>query len=117
MPDAAHPTTRRHRHAAGLSLWMALLTLALPVAAQAPFKGADLGLGERLLAEHQCADCHRQKLGGDGSAIYRPLGRVNSPERLLSMVERCSVELKLSLFPEEVQAIAAVLNRDHYRFK
>jgi hypothetical protein len=33
------------------------------------------------------------------------------------MVEMCSVELKLALFPEEVVAIAAVLNRDHYRFK
>jgi hypothetical protein len=35
---------------------------------------------------------------------------------LHSMVEMCSEQLKLTLFPEEVVAIAAVLNRDHYRF-
>ena len=32
------------------------------------------------------------------------------------MVDLCSTELKLSLFPEEVTAVAAVLQRDHYRF-
>jgi hypothetical protein len=32
-------------------------------------------------------------------------------------VENCSTRLNLQLFPEEVTAIAAVLNRDHYRFK
>ena len=32
------------------------------------------------------------------------------------MVEYCSTELNLGLFPEEVTAIAAVLQRDHYRF-
>jgi hypothetical protein len=33
------------------------------------------------------------------------------------MVEQCSLQLNLQLFPEEVDAIAAVLNRDHYKFK
>ncbi len=33
------------------------------------------------------------------------------------MVENCSTRLNLQLFPEELAAIAAVLNRDHYRFK
>ena len=32
------------------------------------------------------------------------------------MVEGCNTELKLQLFPEEVTAVAAVLNRRHYRF-
>jgi len=32
------------------------------------------------------------------------------------MVDYCSTELNLGLFPEEVSAVAAVLNRDHYRF-
>jgi hypothetical protein len=32
------------------------------------------------------------------------------------MVEMCNTELKLQLFPEEVTAISAVLERDHYRF-
>jgi hypothetical protein len=33
------------------------------------------------------------------------------------MVQQCSTQLNLQLFPEEVDAIAAVLNRDHYKFK
>lgn len=80
------------------------------------FREADLALGERLIKENRCAECHARKVGGDGSAIYRPRGRINSPGLLRGMVENCNTELNLSLFPEEVTAIAAVLNRDHYRF-
>ena len=58
-----------------------------------------------------------RKVGGDGSAIYRPKGRINNAGALRGMVEYCSTELNLSLFPEEVTAIAAVLDRDHYRFE
>lgn len=81
------------------------------------FKGADLKLGERLMAENKCAACHMQKVGGDGSAIYKPAGRVNGSGVLRGMVESCNTELNFGLFPEEVTSIAAVLNRDHYRFK
>jgi hypothetical protein len=80
------------------------------------FQGADLRLGAQLLAEHKCAACHQQKVGGDGSAIYRPAGRIQSAGLLRGMVEHCNTELNLGLFPEEVTAVAAVLNRDHYRF-
>ena len=79
--------------------------------------GADLALGDKLIAEHQCVACHQQKVGGDGSAIYKPAGRINSPGLLRGMVEQCSLNLNLALFPDEVNAIAAALNRDHYRFK
>lgn len=44
-------------------------------------------------------------------------GSHQPPGALRGMVEQCSFELKLALFPDEVTAIAAVLNRDHYRFK
>lgn len=81
------------------------------------FKGADLALGERLIRELRCSECHVRRVGGDGSAIYRPQGRISRPSALLTMVEVCNTELKLQLFPEDVQAIAAVLQRDHYRFK
>jgi hypothetical protein len=33
------------------------------------------------------------------------------------MVEQCNATLNLQMFPEEVTAVAAVLNRDHYKFK
>lgn len=96
-----------------------LLTTVLSSAgAQVPevFRGADLTLGEKLMAESKCVACHQQKVGGDGNAIYKPAGRINSPGLLRGMVEQCNTELNLGLFPEEVSAVAAVLNRDHYRF-
>jgi len=101
------------------TVWLALSASAFAAFAQASaiFAGADLVLGEQLIAEHQCAACHQRKVGGDGSAIYRPQGRINAPGVLRGMVERCNTELNLGLFPEEVTAVAAVLNRDHYRFK
>lgn len=77
---------------------------------------ADLALGSKLIAEHACTACHVRKVGDDGSAIYRPLGRINTPGALLAMVEMCSTELNLGLFPEDVMSVAAVLQRDHYRF-
>lgn len=98
---------------------LSLGVLGSYVQAQEPamFKGADLKLGEKLIAENKCVACHQQKVGGDGSAIYKPAGRINAPGFLRGMVEQCNTELNLGLFPEEVNAVAAVLNRDHYRFK
>lgn len=101
------------------SLAAAMLACTAALAQSTPeiFEGADLALGERLLKENRCAQCHAQKFGGDdGSDIYRPKGRINTPGLLRGMVEQCNTELGLALFPEEVTAIAAVLNRDHYRF-
>jgi hypothetical protein len=96
----------------------ACLTLASAAPAQTPelFRDADLELGEKLVREHRCTECHVRKVGGDGSAIYRPAGRINTPGALRGMVDYCSTELNLGLFPEEVTAVAAVLQRDHYRF-
>lgn len=109
---------------AGLSVQVYAQTSALPrdaVPAQAAepeiFRGADLALGKQLMAEHRCAECHARKFGGDGSAIYRPQGRIRTAGLLRGMVEQCNTELNLGLFPEEVTAVAAVLNRVHYRFE
>lgn len=101
-----------------LSLFFLGVAWVCSAQAQEPaiFQGADLRLGAQLLAEHKCAACHQQKVGGDGSAIYRPAGRIQSAGLLRGMVEHCNTELNLGLFPEEVTAVAAVLNRDHYRF-
>lgn len=101
-----------------LLLHLVLLLVGIgAIQAQEPaiFQGADLRLGEQLLVEHKCAACHQQKVGGDGRAIYRPDGRIANAGLLRGMVEHCNTELNLGLFPDEVTAIAAVLNRDHYR--
>jgi len=99
-----------------------MLSILLTVAAHAQdvpalYQGADLKLGEKLIADNKCEACHQQKVGGNGSAIYRPTGRVNSLGALRGQVEACDQMLNIGLFPDEVTAISAVLNRDHYRFK
>lgn len=98
-----------------LSGWLA--TGALAQAVPALYQGADLKLGEQLIADNQCDACHIRNVGGDGNAIYRPTGRVNSLGLLRGQVEACNTTLSLGFFPEEVTSVAAVLNRDHYRFK
>ena len=99
------------------SILFALATSLEAQPAAQLFRDADLALGERMIQEHKCVACHRSKVGGDGSAIYRPQGRINTAGFLRGMVEQCNTELNLGMFPEEVSAVAAVLNRDHYRFK
>lgn len=93
----------------------------VPALAQTPgpeiFRDADLDLGAKLIAEHRCTACHQARVGGNGHAIYRPTGRINSAGLLRGMVEHCNTEMNLGLFPEEVSSVAAVLNRDHYRFQ
>ena len=96
------------------------LSLALAAGAQAQtpalFAGADLRLGESLLKTHNCAGCHARHMNGPPDDIYNPKGKINTPGALRGMVDMCSTELNLQLFPEEVTAVAAVLNRDFYRF-
>jgi hypothetical protein len=110
----------RPRWPVQLLLIAAAALLSLQAVAQTAallYKEADLPLGEVLLREHRCAECHSRKVGGDGAAIYRPQGRINTPGALRGMVETCNLQLNLTLFPDEVTSISAVLNRDHYRFK
>ena len=114
-----HRTTRRVHPARTLAAVLGALLLAVTAHAQVHplYAGADLAEGARLIADHQCAACHQRTVGGDGSAIYRPQGRINTPGALRGMVESCNLQMNLGLFPEDVNSIAAVLNRDHYRFK
>ena len=106
------------RNAVGLTLTLTLILAGLNAQAQpAIFKGADYKLGEKLITENKCTACHVSKVGGDGSAIYKPQGRINTAAFLRGMVEQCNTQLNMGMFPEEVDAVAAVINRDHYKFK
>ena len=98
---------------AGLCIFGSSLAHAQP----AIFKDADYKLGEKLITESKCVACHVAKVGGDGSAMYKPQGRINTAAFLRGMVEQCNTELNLGMFPEDVTSVAAVLNRDHYKFK
>ncbi|MDZ7813855.1 MAG: cytochrome c [Ideonella sp.] len=101
-------------------LAIALGSWALALGAQAQtvplFEGADLKLGESLIRTHNCSACHGRLMNGPGDDTYNPKGRINTPSALRGMVDMCATQLNLQLFPEEVTAVAAVLNRDHYRF-
>jgi hypothetical protein len=99
-------------------LFLVLLASAGIVNAQQHplFKDADLQAGEKLIAENKCNECHIRRVGGDGSAIYKPKGRINSAGALRGMVEYCNTELNLGFFPEDTNAVAAVLNKRHYKF-
>lgn len=100
-----------------------MLGTAGPAAAQAAvwvpeiFRDADLTLGEKVIRENKCSECHVRNVGGDGASLYNPKGRISTPGALRGMVDYCSTQLNLGFFPEEVTAVAAVLQRDHYRFK
>lgn len=85
--------------------------------APAIFRDADLDLGKRLIVENQCDSCHQKKFGGDGTAVYRPGERITAAGFLRGMVEQCNTQLGMQLFPEEVTAIAAELNRRFYHFR
>lgn len=114
------PASTRLRWAAtGLLLGGSLVFFSTQARAQRAdiFKDADLALGTQLIAEHKCVACHVSKVGGDGSAMYKPLGKINSAGLLRGMVEMCNTTMNLGMFPEDVSAVAAVLNRDHYKFK
>ena len=117
----ALPTTptRRLRWLAVSALVIAGVWFSSQAWAQVPaiYKDADLQLGEQLIEQNKCSQCHATKVGGDGSAIYKPAGRINNAGLLRGMVEQCNSMLNLQMFPEEVTAVAAVLNRDHYKFK
>jgi hypothetical protein len=99
-------------------LFLVLLASAGVVNAQQHplFKDADIQAGEKLIAENKCNECHIRRVGGDGSAIYKPKGRINSAGALRGMVEYCNTELNLGFFPEDTNAVAAVLNKRHYKF-
>ena len=119
---AAHLNNRRTQAWRWLTLSLfigATVAMSSTVWAQGAdiYQGADLKLGEQLIAQNQCTQCHATKVGGDGSAMYKPMGRINNAGLLRGMVEQCNSMLNFQMFPEEVTAVAAVLNRDHYKFK
>jgi hypothetical protein len=113
------PAARRWQWLAVSALVIAGLWFSSQALAQGAdiYKGADIKLGEQLIEQNKCSQCHATKVGGNGSAIYKPAGRINNAGLLRGMVEQCNSMLNLQMFPEEVTAVAAVLNRDHYKFK
>jgi hypothetical protein len=98
--------------------WSLLCGLSLNAMAQPNiFKGADVQRGEQLMSEAKCEACHIRRVGGDGSAMYKPMERLKNAGSLRGMVDYCSTQLNLGFFPEDSTDVAAALNRKHYHFK
>ncbi len=73
---------------------------------------------QTVIAESKAGRRHFiRNVGGDGNDIYRPKGRINTAGLLRGMVEYCNTQLNLGFFPEDTNAVAAVLNKQHYKFK
>lgn len=114
-------------HSTTLDRWAAgLATLALICASSGAlgqdagkvFAGADRKAGMTLHQEKNCAACHAQRLGGDGSGIYTRLDRkVTTPSKLLAQVALCNAQLSSAMFPDDERDVAAFLNHNYYHFK
>ncbi len=96
-----------------------ILMLALPCALMAGATAAlaaDAANG-KVLHDRHCIDCHSGMVGGDGTLLYtRKNRRVKSYDGLLKQIDRCDQSLGLKWFPEDVQDVAAYLNREFYKF-
>ena len=78
---------------------------------------ADAGVGEKMVAEKNCAACHQRLVGGDGSKIYlRDSRRVKTLPQLDAQVRYCSNELETGWFPEDEAHVVAWLNHRYYKF-
>lgn len=96
-----------------------LILIAVSATAQAvPFAKGDADKGKKLIEQNKCNNCHANMLGGDGSAVYTRADRkIKSSQSLATQITRCSVNLGLTLFPEDEEHIGAYLNKNYYKFK
>jgi cytochrome c2 len=100
-------------------LFAILIMLIVAASAQAtPFAKGDAEAGKKIFEQHKCNSCHASKLGGDGNAMFtRAERKVKTAASLATQITRCSVNLGLSLFPEDEENIGAYLNKNFYKFK
>jgi cytochrome c2 len=100
-------------------LFATIILLSLPATATAaPFANGDSATGKRLFEEHKCSTCHTKMLGGDGSKIFtRAEHKVKTAQSLATQITTCSVNLGLTIFPEDEEHLGAYLNNNYYHFK
>ena len=74
------------------------------------FADADINKGKALLKEN-CYACH------DNDIYVRKNRIVDSYSRLEQRVRFCSVQRNLTWFDEDIENVAAYLNKEFYHFK
>lgn len=83
-----------------------------------PFPNADPKIGRKHFEEAKCNGCHVSLMGGDGNRIFtRPERRIKDPKALVKMVQFCVDRTGATVFPEDIEHIAAYLNQAFYQFK
>lgn len=87
-----------------------LLLTAACIATAAPLHVAQ-GADGAALHRQYCTSCH------DDSMYTRKNRRVNSMDGLISQVGRCDAALGLKWFDDQIDAVAAYLNKNYYHFK
>ncbi len=94
-----------------------ILTPAILVAAAAlPVAAIDLEAGEELYSEN-CIHCHSSRMGGEHSLMYtRKDRRIKNKSGLQQMVQFCANQINLQWFDEDVDDVAAYLNKNYYHF-
>ena len=82
----------------------------------ATFPAPDVTVGRKLVQSHKCETCHQNKVYGPVGSIYlRKDRKVTSWAKLKSQVAACNSMLKIGLFPEDEEHIAAFLNETYYK--
>jgi mono/diheme cytochrome c family protein len=72
----------------------------------------------KALHDQQCVNCHVQRWGGDGSAVYtRAERKIKDATSLRQRVAACSAQTGAKFFPEDEANVAAYLAQHYYRFK
>jgi cytochrome c2 len=96
-----------------------LILLSVTATVEAtPFAKGDAATGKKFFDQHKCNSCHATMLGGDGSAMFTRADRkVKTAASLATQITRCSVNLGLTLFPEDEEHLGAYLNKNYYKFK
>jgi mono/diheme cytochrome c family protein len=72
----------------------------------------------KALHDKQCVNCHVQRWGGDGSAVYTRADRkIKDAASLRQRVAACSAQTGAKFFPEDEANVAAWLAQTYYKFK
>ncbi len=94
-----------------------VLTMLAGAAQAAPFADGKPAHGKALHAK-DCAGCHANRYGGDGSIMYtRQDHTIKNPSSLAQRISTCNANLGNKLFPEDEADIGAYLNQTYYKFR
>ena len=101
-----------------LFLFSIVLTIFIASNANAgPYAYGDSDAGKALV-DKNCIQCHADRFGGNGSAIYTRENRLVKTSRgLLAQIRNCNTMLGVKWFEDEELNVASYLNKTYYHFE